>query len=215
MKKVLTLCMFLLLAACHVSAQEKGVDRQNDRIRDAGTDRSPGNNGVKQNTGAGRGIDFGKGRTPTPPPIPNPYRFTIRRDIVLRAVEELMAERKLILDTSVSKTDEGVLISQPFRFVKGAVVASTELNRYAELTQENSRGWTQGRYTYIIEVLPLDATTTSVAVNARVEGRSDGASGAEWVSLRSSGIAEQELIIALVEKLTGGPPVPAPTGSSQ
>lgn len=207
--------MFLLLAACHVAAQEKGVDRQNDRIRDAGTDRSPGNNGVKQNTGTGRGIDFGKGRTPTPPPIPNPYRFTIRRDIVLRAVEELMNERKLIIDTSVSKTDEGVLISQPFRFVKGAVVASTELNRYAELTQENSRGWTQGRYTYIIEVLPLDATTTSVAVNARVEGRSDGASGAEWVSLRSSGVAEQEFIIALVEKLTGGPPVTAPAASSQ
>ncbi|HYP01644.1 MAG TPA: hypothetical protein VER76_15745 [Pyrinomonadaceae bacterium] len=211
MKKVLTLCIFLLLAVCHVSAQEKGVDRQNDRIRDAGTDRAPGNNGVKQNTGTGRGIDFGKGRTPAPPPIPNPYRFTIRRDIVLRAVEELMAERKLIVDTSVSKTDEGVLISQPFRFVKGAVVASTELNRYAELTEESSRGWTQGRYTYIIEVLPLDATTTSVAVNARVEGRSDGASGAEWVSLRSSGMAEQEFIIALVEKLTGGPPTAAPS----
>jgi hypothetical protein len=186
------------------------VDRQNDRIRDSGTDRAPGVNGVKQNTGTGRGIDFGKGRTPAPPPIANPYRFTIRRDIVLRAVEELMAERKLILDTTVSKTEEGVLISQPFRFVKGAVVAGTELNRYAELTEENSRGWTQGRYTYIVEVQPLDGATTSISVNARVEGRSDGASGAEWVNLRSSGQAEQEFIIALVEKLTGAPPVPQP-----
>lgn len=210
MKRVLTLLIFIGLAGFAVSAQEKGVDRQNDRIRDAGTDRSPGNNGTKQNTGSGRGIDFGKGRTPTPPPIPNPYRFTIRRDIVLRAVEELMAEQKLILDTAVSKTNEGVLISQPYRFVKGAVVAGTELNRYAELTQENSRGWTQGRYTFIIEVQPLDGVTTSVAVNARVEGRSDGASGAEWVNLRSSGLAEQEFIIALVEKLTGAPPQPQP-----
>jgi hypothetical protein len=99
--------MFLLLSVCSLSAQEKGVDRQNDRIRDSGTDRAPGVNGVKQNTGTGRGIDFGKGRTPAPPPIANPYRFTIRRDIVLRAVEELMAERKLILDTAVSKTDGG------------------------------------------------------------------------------------------------------------
>lgn len=210
MRKVLTIAFFLLLATCQVSAQEKGVDRQNDRIRDSATDRTPGNNGAKQNTGTGRGIDFGKGRTPVPPPIDNPYRFTIRRDIVLRAVEELMNERKLILDTAVSKKDEGVLISQPYRFVKGAVVANTELNRYAELTDETSRGWTQGRYTYIVEVLPLDGVTTSVAVNARVEGRSDGASGAEWVSLRSSGQAEQEFISALIEKLTGGPPVVPP-----
>jgi len=210
MRKALPLFIFIVLAGCTISAQEKGVDRQNDRIRDSGTDRSPGNNGTKQNTGSGRGIDFGKGRTPTPPPIPNPYRFTIRRDIVLRAVEELMAEQKLLLDTTVSKTNEGVLISQPYRFVKGAVVAGTELNRYAELTQENSRGWTQGRYTFIIEVQPLDGVTTSVAVNARVEGRSDGASGPEWINLRSSGLAEQEFIIALVEKLTGAPPQTAP-----
>lgn len=214
MKKVLTLSMFLLLVACNISAQEKGVDRQNDRIRDAGTDRAPGVNGVKQNTGSGRGIDFGKGRTPQATPIPNPYRLSIRRDIVVRAVEELLAERKMIVDTTVSKKDEGVLISQPYRFVKGAVVAGTELSHYAELTQENSRGWTQGRYTFIIEVQPLDGVTTSVAVNARVEGRSDGASGAEWVSLRSSGQAEQEFIIALVEKLTGAPP-PAPNGQAQ
>jgi len=210
MRKVLPLLIFIILTGCTISAQEKGVDRQNDRIRDSGTERTPANNGVKQNTGSGRGIDFGKGRTPTPPPIPNPYRFTIRRDIVLRAVEELMAEQKLIVDTTVSKTNEGVLISQPYRFVKGAVVAATELNRYAELTQENSRGWTQGRYTFIIEVQPLDGVTTSVAVNARVEGRSDGASGAEWVNLRSSGLAEQEFVIALVEKLTGAPPPTTP-----
>ena len=206
MRKALPVLMLLLLAVCNAYGQGKGVDNQNDRIRDSSTDRVPGNNGVKQNTGAGRGIDFGKGRTPTPPPVANPYRFTARRDAVLRAVEELMREQKLVVDTAVSKPDDGVLISQPYRFVKGAVVAGTELNRYAELPEESSRGWTQGRYTFIIEVQPLDGTTTSVSVNARVEGRSDGASGAEWVSLRSSGEAEQEFIIALVEKITGGPP---------
>ncbi|MGI9104962.1 MAG: hypothetical protein ACR2G4_01790 [Pyrinomonadaceae bacterium] len=206
MKKVLPVIMLLLLAACNTFAQEKGVDRQNESIRDGGSNRLPGNNGSNQTTGTGRGIDFGKGRTSTPPPVPNPYRFTVRRDIVLRVVEELMSERKLIVDTTVSKPDDGVLISQPYRFVKGAVVAGTELNRYAELTQENSRGWTQGRYTFIVEVQPLDGTTTNVSVNARIEGRSDGAAGAEWVTLRSSGLAEQEFVIALVEKLTGAPP---------
>jgi hypothetical protein len=208
MKKVWGLLLFLALAACAAQAQEKGVDNQNDRIRDQGSDRAPGQNGAKQNTGTGRGFDFGKGRTQVVPPIPNPYRFSVRRDIVLRAVEELMREQKLVLDTAVSKPDEGVLISQPFRFVKGAVVALTELNRYADVPQDNVSGWTQGRYTLVVEVRAVDGMTTNVAVSARVEGRTDGAAGAEWVSLRSNGGAEQEFIKALVEKITGGTPTP-------
>jgi hypothetical protein len=206
MKKVWCLLLLLTLAAVTAQAQEKGVDQQNDRIRDQSSDRAPGQNGAKQNTGAGRGFDFGKGRTPTVPPVPNPYRFSARRDIVLRAAQELMGEDKLVIDSAVSKPDEGVLISQPFRFVKGAVVALTELNRYAEVPQDNLSGWTQGRYTLVVEVRAVDGTTTAVAVNARVEGRTDGAAGAEWVNLKSSGFAEQEFIKALVVKITGGAP---------
>ncbi len=204
MRKLLGLFFFAALAAAGAQAQEKGVDTQNERIRDRGAERQPGTNGTKQNVGTGRGIDFGKGRTPPPAPVPNPYRFSIRRDVVLRAAEELMAEQKLVLDGAVSKRDEGVLISQPFRFVKGAVVATAELSRYADVPQDNLRGWTQGRYTLIVEVQALDGLTTSVAVNAKVEGRSDSASGAEWVSLPSTGEAEREFILALVTKLTGG-----------
>jgi hypothetical protein len=58
----------------------------------------------------------------------------------------------------------------------------------------------------VVEVRAVDGTTTNVAVNARVEGRTDGAAGAEWISLRSSGTAEQDFIKALVEKITGGTP---------
>ncbi|MFL6231283.1 MAG: hypothetical protein ACJ741_21120 [Pyrinomonadaceae bacterium] len=207
MKRVLCILLFATLAAAtNAMAQEKGVDQQNDRIRDQGSERAPGQNGAKQNTGAGRGFDFGKGRTPTVPPVPNPYRFSARRDVVLRAAQELMGEQKLIIDTAVSKPDEGVLISQPLRFVKGAVIALTELNRYADVPQDNVRGWTQGRYTLVVEVRAVDGTTTNVSVNARVEGRSDGAAGAEWVSLKSSGFAEQEFLRELVVKITGGTP---------
>jgi hypothetical protein len=209
MRKVFGLLLFAALAACAAQAQqEKGVDRQNARIRDQGSDRAPGQNGRNQDTGTGRGIDFGRGRTPTVPQLPNPYRFSVRRDVVQRAAEELMREQKLVLDTAVSKPEEGVLISQPFRFVKGAVVAITELNRYADVPRDNVGGWTQGRYTLVVEVRALDGVTTSVSVNARVEGRTDGAAGAEWISLRSNGGAEQEFIKALVEKITGGNPVP-------
>lgn len=209
MKRIyqLALLSFILLAAvCVAEAQEKGVDHQNDRIRDTGSDRIPAVNGGKLDTGTGRGLDFGRGRTVEPPPVPNPYRFTARRDAVLEAVRELLRERKLILDEAVSRPDEGLLISQPYTFIRGAVVAVPEISRYAAVPDTPGRGWTRGRYTLIVEVQPIDGTTTNVAINARVEGRSDGAAGAEWVSLTSTGMAEQEFIIALVEKITGGPP---------
>jgi hypothetical protein len=206
MKKVLGLIFLFTLSVLTAQAQEKGVDQQNDRIRDQGSDRAPGQNGTKQNNGTGRGFDFGKGRTPTTPTLPNPYRFSVRRDAVLRAVQELMTEQKLVVDTAVSKPDEGVIVSQPYRFVKGAVTAVTELNRFAEVPRDNVSGWTQGRYTIIVEVRAIDAATTNVSVNARVEGRADSASGAEWISLRSNGVAEQQFIRDLVDKLTGGTP---------
>ena len=206
MKRVWGLLILLTLTGVSARGQEKGVDQQNDRIRDQSTARAPGQNGTKQNTGTGRGFDFGKGRTPVVPITPNPYRFSARRDVVLRAVEELMREQKLVIDTAVSKPEDGMVISQPYRFVKGAVVAITELNRYAEVPQDNVRGWTQGRYTMVVEVRAIDGATTNVAVNARVEGRTDGAAGAEWVSLRSNGTAEQDFLKALVERITGGTP---------
>ena len=206
MKAVFTLFFLLTVISVSVHAQGKGVDTQNDRIRDASSDRAPGSNGAKQDIGTGRGIDFGKGRTQTVPPVPNPYRLAARRDAVIKAIEELMRERKLVLDTAVSKPQEGILISQPYTFIKGAVVALPELNRYAEVPVDNARGWTRGRYTLIVEVQPVDGINTNVGVIAKIEGRTDGASGAEWVTLRSSGIAEQEFISALVEKVTGAPP---------
>ena len=211
----LLLSLLLCCAAACVSAQAqdnqgKGVDNQTQRIRDTGADRAPADNGRNQSTGTGRGMDFGRDRTPQPPPLPNPYHFTARRDAVLNAVEELMRERKLILDTSVSKPDEGVLISQPYRFVKGTVVAATELNRYADVPADTTRAWSQGRYTMVVEVHPVDAVSTNVSVNARIEGRSDGAAGAEWISLRSNGTAEQEFLSALIEKITGAPPAGRP-----
>lgn len=206
MKKAVPVALFILLVAVCISAQEKGVDRQSDNIRDSGNSSAPASNGAKQDVGAGRGIDFGKGRTVTPPPIPNPYRMTARRDAIIKAIEDLMRDRKLIVDTAASKPTEGILISQPFIFSKGAVVTESELNRYAQLPNASSRGWTRGRYTYIIEVQPIDGVNTNVSVNVKLEGRTDGVSGAEWVTLRSNGTAEQEFLSALIENVTGAPP---------
>ena len=199
--------ILLIAVACTVcAAQEKGVDQQNDRIRDSSNNRQPAINGGKVDTGVGRGMDFGKGRTQTPPPIPNPYRFQVPNDVLSKSVQELMRERKLILDDTVSKPDTGLLVSQPYTFTRGSVVTTSELNRLAEVPRADQGNWTRGRYTIVVEIQPIDSSNSNVSVNARVEGRSDNVLGAEWLSLRSTGTAEQEFLLALIEKVTGAPP---------
>lgn len=196
----------LIVCACTLSAlaQGKGVDQQNGRIRDLSSDRGSGNNGVNQSNGSGRGIDFGRGRTADRPLLPNPFRFSARRDALLQSATELMQERKLIVDSAASKTDQGLLVSQPFTFTKGAVVSESELGRYSDLPPANTRGWTRGRLTYIIDMQPIDALSTNVSINVKLEGRTDGITGAEWVTLQSNGFAEQEFLFSLVEKVNGG-----------
>ncbi|HZI85796.1 MAG TPA: hypothetical protein VFD48_03115 [Pyrinomonadaceae bacterium] len=198
----------LLLVALSVSAalaQGKGVDKSSERVRDTGS-KAPASNGSKTDVGAGRGMDFGKGQTPDVPPLPNPYRLTARRDVILKAVEDVMRNQKLVVDETTSRPSEGIIVSQPYTFIKGAVVSESELNRYAQVPASDTRGWTRGRYTLNVEVQPIDGTSANVAVNAKIEGRTDGATGAEWVTLPSLGVAEEEFISALVTAITGAPP---------
>ena len=201
------LAIALLFIACTVcAAQEKGVDQQNDRIRDSSNNRQPAVNGSKTDNGVGRGIDFGKGKTQPPPPIANPYRFQAPNDVLSKAVQELMRDRKLILDETVSKPETGLLVSQPYTFTRGTFVTSSELFRFAEVPRTEQGNWTRGRYTLIVEIQPIDSANTNISVNARVEGRSDNVLGAEWLSLRSNGTAEEEFLVALITKVTGTPP---------
>jgi hypothetical protein len=206
MRKV-TFLLFVMLASVAVAqAQEKGVDQNNERIRDNSTNRAPAVNGGKVDVGTGRGLDFGKGRTPSPPPLSNPYRFSSPNDVVQKALLELLQERKLILDETVSKPAEGILITQPFTFIRGVVFAPGGLSQVAEVPASDTRGWTRGRYTLTVEVVPIDSSSTDVSFNAKIEGRSEGVTGAEWVTLRSNGAVEQEFLIRLIQNLTGAPP---------
>jgi hypothetical protein len=213
-KRIGGLFILLVFSVVPMFAQEKGVDTQNKRIRDVGTNRQPGNNGTNQDSGTGRGMDWGKGKTPPTVILPNPYRLTARNNAILKAVEDLMKERKMIPDTAASRLEQGIIVSQPYTFIRGSVVAESEISRYADVPSTQSRGWSRGRYTLIVEVQPIDGMTSNVSVNAKIEARSDGASGAEWTTLRSNGTAEQEFLSALVENITGaspaGRPVPEP-----
>ena len=204
-----TITGLLILIACSlpVFAQAaKGVDKQNERVRDSGSERTPANNGNKTDVGAGRGMDFGRGRTPETPPLPNPYRLSGRRDVIINAVQDLMRDRRLVLDESASRMTDGIIVSQPYTFTKGAVVAEADLSRYADLPTSNARGWTRGRYTLTVEIQPIDGSTANISVNAKVEGRTDGATGAEWTTLRSSGLAEDQFLEGLIINVTGAAP---------
>jgi hypothetical protein len=203
----LSVAFFILaISSGTVWAQGKGVDKTNERVRDGGGNRTPASNGTKTDVGAGRGFDFGSGRTPEAPPIPNPYRLAARRDAILTAVQELMRDRKLVVDEAASKPSDGIIVSQPFTFIKGAVVSQAELSRYADLPISSARGWTRGRYTLTVEVQPIDGTSSNVSVNAKIEGRTDGATGAEWLTLKSTGLAEDDFLSALITSITGSAP---------
>jgi len=205
--KVVLFALFAaLLIAPAVLAQEKGVDTQSQKVRESGNNRNAGVNGGKTDVGmAGSGINFGKGKTPDTIVLPNPYRFTARRDELLQAITELMRDRKLIVDDAASRPTEGILVSQPYTFIKGAVVAESELSRYADVEMSDTRGWTRGRYTISVEVQPIDGVSANVSINAKIEGRTDGATGAQWMTLPSNGTAEQEFLSALIEHLGGTP----------
>jgi len=202
--------MFLLsLAAPAAFAQEKGVDTQSQKVRESGNNRSAGVNGNKTDVGtAGSGINFGKGKTKEIAALPNPYRFTARRDELMKAIADLMRDRKLIVDDAASRLNEGIIATQPFTFIKGAVVAESELSRFADIETSTTRGWTRGRYTLTVEVQPIDGVSANVSINAKIEGRTDGAIGAEWITLPSNGEAEQEFLTALVEAIGGTPARP-------
>jgi hypothetical protein len=190
MLRIITGLLILIAVSVPAFAQAaKGVDKQNERVRDSGSDRTPANNGNKTDVGAGRGMDFGRGKTTETPPLPNPYRLSGRRDVMVNAVQDLMRDRKLVVDESASRLADGIIVSQPYTFTKGAVVAEADLSRYADVPASSARGWTRGRYTLTVEIQPIDGSTANVSVNAKVEGRTDGATGAEWTTLRSSGLA--------------------------
>lgn len=189
----------------HLRACSRERCGQAEREGQDSSSRSAASNGSKTDTGTGRGIDFGKGRTPVVPPLPNPYRFAARRDVILKAVADVMRDRKLIVDEAASKPSDGIIVSQPYTFIKGAVVTQSELGRYADITSSTDRGWTRGRYTITVEVQPIDGNSANVSVNAKIEGRTDGATGAEWITLPTTGVAEEEFLSSLIENITGAP----------
>jgi hypothetical protein len=195
MKYFLQFLLVLLLAST-VFAQ-KGVDPQTQKIREDANKTNKGND-------VSRSFDWGKGKTKTREMLPNPYRLTSRRDILVNTIIDVLKERKIIVDESASRLSDGIVVTQPFVFAKGAVITRNELIRYAVLPGETV--WTRGRYTLTIEVQSIDGIQNNVSVLAKVEGRAESGLISEWSTLQSTGVAEDEFLVKLVEMVTGTAP---------
>lgn len=214
MKVFLSFAAVLIALTASVSisyAQGKGIDTQNRQIRDISTNQGPTDNGNRQNTGAGRGFDFGAGKTPDRVILSNPYRMASKRDILVRTIADIMTEQGLSVDEAASRTSDGIVVSQPYTFAKGAVLSGSQLLQYANIPERDvNTGWTRGRYTLRVEVQSIDGTNNNVGVTAKVEGRTETPLGANWLTLQSSGAVEQNFLNALVERVTGTAPNDVP-----
>lgn len=185
----------ILIFVLAASAQ-KGVDSQTKTIKD------DGNRVTTRSTDATRSFDWGKGKTKLRDQLANPYRLAGRRDVLIEAIVDVLKEQKVIVDDVSSRPRDGIIVTQPYVFAKGAVVASNELRRYATIDDPDS-AWTRGQYTLTIEIQSIDGVQNNVSVNAKIEGRAGAGLGSEWRTLRSSGAAEDEFLAKLVERVTG------------
>lgn len=201
MKKILFSLFAVLLFPTLIFAQ-KGVDDQNKKIQENTnkTTQTTGNNTT--NNAGGRSIDWGLGKTKTRERLANPYRMNARRDVLVESVMDVLQERKIVVDDAASRPKDGFIVTQPFVFAKGAVITRNELSRYSILPASDT-SWTRGRYILTIEIQSIDGIQNNVSVTAKVEGRSENGLQSEWTTLQSSGTAEEEFLVKLVELVTG------------
>ncbi len=180
---------------------QKGVDPQTQTIKDNGNTVTTRGNDVT------RSFDWGKGKTKVRGMLANPYKLNSRRDVLIETIVDTLREKKIVVDDASSRPKDGIIVTQPFVFAKGAVITQSELGRYAILESTQS-AWTRAQYTLTIEVQSIDGIQNNVTVNAKVEGRAGNGLVSEWVTVRSSGFAEDEFLAKLIEAVTGVSPNP-------
>ncbi|MEO8648923.1 MAG: hypothetical protein ABI539_07130 [Acidobacteriota bacterium] len=194
MKHYFFLLLFVVFSTS-VFAQ-KGIDTQTQKIKD------DANKTTSRSTDVTRSFDWGKDKTRVRERLPNPYKLNSRRDVLVETIINVLKDQKILVDEASSRLKDGIVVSQPFIFAKGPVTARSELGRYGVLQVLDS-AWSRGQYTLMIEVQSIDGIQNNVMVNAKVEGRASNGLTAEWRTIQSSGLAEEEFLTKLVEAVTG------------
>lgn len=187
----------VLIFSVSVFAQ-KGEDEQTKKIRQ--DSRPP-----ERSSSVGRSVDFGKDKTQTRTFLANPYKLNARRDQLVITVQQVLQDKQIIVDESASRLKDGLIVTQPFVFSKGAVITPTEINRYASVPNSDTI-FTRGRYTLTIEIQSIDGVQNNISVLAKVEGKSGNGLISEWTTLPSTGLAEDEFLAKLIEAMTGSEP---------
>lgn len=178
---------------------QKGIDTQTQKIKE------DANKTTSRTSDGGRSFDWGKGKTHVRERLANPYKLNSRRDVLVGTITQVLKDKQIIVDEASSRLQDGIIITQPFVFAKGSVIAQNELHRYADLPYGDN-AWSRGQYTLTIEVQPIDGIQNNVTVNAKVEGRAGNGMMSEWMTVPSSGLAEEEFLVKLVEAVTGSSP---------
>ena len=199
--KTLTASIFTLFSLATLAFGQKGVDPQTQTIKDNGNTVTTRGHDVT------RSFDWGKGKTKVRGMLANPYKLNSRRDVLIETIVDTLREKKIVVDDASSRPKDGIIVTQPFVFAKGAVITQSELGRYAILESTQS-AWTRAQYTLTIEVQSIDGIQNNVTVNAKVEGRAGNGLVSEWVTVRSSGQAEDDFLAKLIEAVTGVSPNP-------
>ena len=201
MLKICFIISTLILLFCGAVLAQKGVDTQTQTIKDNGNKVTSRGNDVT------RAFDWGKGKTKVRDRLPNPTKLNARRDVLIEMIIDVLREQKIVVDDASSRTRDGIIVTQPFVFAKGSVITQNELTRYAILESSDS-AWTRAQYTLTIEVQSIDGVQNNVSVNAKIEGRAGNGLMSEWITVRSSGVAEDDFLAKLIEAVTGNSPDP-------
>src|SRR5688572_7126877 len=123
MKSVFMVISLVLVGVLSISAQ-KGVDTQTQKIKD------DTNKTTARPTDATRSFNWGKGKTEVRDRLANPYPISGRRDVLVESIQEILKEKKLLVDEASSRLADGIIVTQPFVFGKGQVIATNEIKRY-------------------------------------------------------------------------------------
>lgn len=203
MKNLLCSAAIVFVFSALVSAQqsnEKGIDTQTQTIKQE--TRKTTSTATTTNSGDGRTLDWGAGKTKVRERLANPYKMNSRRDVLIETIRDILESMQILIDDAASNATEGRIVTEPFVFAKGSVITRSQLSRYAILPASDA-SWTRGRFTLTVEVQSIDGVQNNVSVTAKVEGRSENGLMSEWTTLQSSGAAEEEFLIKLVEAVTG------------
>jgi hypothetical protein len=142
-------------------------------------------------------------RPKTEPRLENPYIITAPREQILQTVREVFKSCAIQVDDTLSKPNEGKIVTKSVVFTRGVTVRA-DLEHLAAMPAGEVRNWLQGRWRLEVSALPIDDKRSQLSVNAYIEGKVADASGAtRWIEGQSNGALEDETLRGLAGKILG------------